>query len=117
MSSEELGRRACSVLAEVFGLEPAALDAILLNCFSHDWSSDPNFFGAYSYVATGGLDASHRMTEPVEETLYFAGEHTDTTGHWGTVHAALRSGLRAAGQILKQVDEGSSIRQEHRKRN
>jgi monoamine oxidase len=40
------------------------------------------------------------MSEPVADTLYFAGEHTDTTGHWGTVHAALRSGLRAAQQIL-----------------
>ena len=39
------------------------------------------------------------MAEPVEDTLYFAGEHTDTTGHWGTVHGALRSGLRAADQI------------------
>jgi monoamine oxidase len=40
------------------------------------------------------------MCMPVNHTLYFAGEHTDTTGHWGTVHAALRSGLRAAGQVL-----------------
>ena len=40
------------------------------------------------------------MAEPVEHTLFFAGEHTDTTGHWGTVHGALCSGLRAAGQIL-----------------
>ena len=40
------------------------------------------------------------MSEPVANTLFFAGEHTDTTGHWGTVHAAMRSGLRAATQIL-----------------
>jgi monoamine oxidase len=39
----------------------------------------------------------------VAETLYFAGEHTDTTGHWGTVHGALRSGLRAAAQILASL--------------
>ena len=40
------------------------------------------------------------MTLPAADTLYFAGEHTDTTGHWGTVHGALRSGLRAARQLL-----------------
>jgi len=40
------------------------------------------------------------LVRPVEDTLFFAGEHTDTTGHWGTVHAAMRSGIRAAGQIL-----------------
>jgi monoamine oxidase len=48
----------------------------------------------------GGLDASRQMSEPVEKTLYFAVEHTDITGHWGTVHAAMRSGLRAAAQII-----------------
>jgi monoamine oxidase len=30
----------------------------------------------------------------------FVGEHTDVTGHRGTVHGALRSGLRAARQVL-----------------
>ena len=44
-------------------------------------------------------DYSAKMTEPVDDTLYFAGEHTDTSGHWGTVHGALRSGLRAATQL------------------
>jgi monoamine oxidase len=39
------------------------------------------------------------MTLPVADTLFFAGEHTDTTGHWGTVHGALGSGLRAAAQL------------------
>jgi predicted flavoprotein YhiN len=42
------------------------------------------------------------MAEPVADTLFFAGEHTDVTGHWGTVHAAMRSGLRAAEQILSR---------------
>jgi predicted flavoprotein YhiN len=51
-------------------------------------------------VPVGGLDASARMCEPVAGTLFFAGEHTDTTGHWGTVHAALRSGLRAGRQAI-----------------
>ena len=50
-----------------------------------------------------------RLVEEIEEQNIrvtaggdgaFAGEHTDTTGHWGTVHAALRSGLRAAQQVL-----------------
>jgi uncharacterized protein with NAD-binding domain and iron-sulfur cluster len=44
------------------------------------------------------------MATPVAETLYFAGEHTDVTGHWGTVHAAIRSGLRAAQQVLNARD-------------
>jgi monoamine oxidase len=100
LSAEELGRRACDTLARVFHLDPAHLSAQLLGCSTHNWQADPNALGAYSYIGTGGLDAPRRMTEPVAETLYFAGEHTDTTGQWGTVHAAQRSGLRAARQVL-----------------
>jgi len=66
----------------------------------HDWFADAYARGAYSYVPAGALDAPERMTHPVEDTLYFAGEHTDVTGHWGTVHAALSAGSRAAAAIL-----------------
>jgi len=52
-------------------------------------------------VPAGALDAPERMTHPVGDTLYFAGEHTDVTGHWGTVHAALQSGTLAAERLLR----------------
>ena len=41
------------------------------------------------------------MALPVGGRLYLAGEHTDVTGHWGTVHGALRSGLRAGAQVVE----------------
>jgi monoamine oxidase len=74
----------------------------LLRWHMHDWQTDPHSLGAYSYVPRGAIDASDHLSQPVEETLFFAGEHTDTTGHWGTVHGALRSGYRAARQLLGQ---------------
>ena len=77
------------------------LPALLTSFYIHDWQSDPYSLGAYSYAPAGALTASDALAIPVENTLYFAGEHTDITGHWGTVHAALRSGLRAASQILE----------------
>jgi len=100
MDVEELGLHACATLSRIFGLEQNYVRERLLGCYTHDWQNDSFSGGAYSYVATGGLDASRQMSEPVENTLYFAGEHTDITGHWGTVHAAMRSGLRAAAQVL-----------------
>jgi monoamine oxidase len=103
MDAEELGHHACATLAKIFGLEHGHVHGLLLGCYTHDWQHDAFSGGAYSYVAAGGLDASRQMTEPVAKTLYFAGEHTDTTGHWGTVHAAMRSGLRAATQILEDL--------------
>ena len=66
----------------------------------HDWSADAHSLGAYTYVPQGAIHASDELSIPVENTLFFAGEHTDTTGHWGTVHGALRSGYRAAAQVL-----------------
>jgi monoamine oxidase len=100
LSAEALGRLACDRLAEVFGLDTAYVREQMLGCSTHNWQADPNALGAYSYIGVGGMDAPARMAEPVAETLYFAGEHTDTTGQWGTVHAAMRSGLRAARQVL-----------------
>jgi monoamine oxidase len=101
LSATQLGELACEALAPIFSLSPEALRSQLLGCFTHDWQRDALVSGAYSYVPAGALDACSKMTIPAEATLYFAGEHTDTTGHWGTVHAAIRSGLRAAGQILR----------------
>jgi hypothetical protein len=87
-------------LSRMYGLSMAELHKRLLSWHAHDWQADPYALGAYSYAPAGSLDASANMTQPVADTLYFAGEHTDTTGHWGTVHGALGSGLRAAAQIL-----------------
>jgi monoamine oxidase len=88
------------VLSAAFGISEAELGRSLSSWHRHDWDADEFARGAYSYVPSGALDAPDKMTNPVEETLYFAGEHTDTTGHWGTVHGAMRSGLRAARQFL-----------------
>ena len=97
---EQVGDAACKELAKIFALPLAMLRGQLILCATHDWQTDPLSCGAYSYVPAGSLDAVLRMATPVKQTLFFAGEHTDTTGHWGTVHAAMRSGIRAAKQVL-----------------
>ena len=99
---DELGSAACVTLAKIFALDEHLVRSALVATYSHDWAADPFARGAYSYVPVGAVDASAAMTEPEADTLFFAGEHTDITGNWGTVHAALRSGLRAAAQILKE---------------
>ena len=96
----ELAKTATQALAALMGVPVEVVREQLRTIHTHNWSADPYARGAYSYVAVGGSDASQRMSEPVEHTLFFAGEHTDTTGHWGTVHGAMRSGLRAAAQVL-----------------
>jgi monoamine oxidase len=88
------------ILSKAFGVCTTALQRLLVSWHTHDWEADEFARGAYSYVPAGALDAPAKLTVPVADTLYFAGEHTDTVGDWGTVHGALRSGLRAARQIL-----------------
>lgn len=99
LSTEDLRGLACRRLADIFSAEVGFVEERLLSFRMHNWTGDPLTRGAYSYVPAGALDASSKMTIPELDTLYFAGEHTDTTGHWGTVHAAMRSGMRAAAQI------------------
>ena len=97
---EQVGDLACRELARIFSLPLDYLRAQLICCATHDWQTDPYSCGSYSYIPARALDAVLELATPVENTLYFAGEHTDLTGHWGTVHAAIRSGQRAAGQVL-----------------
>jgi monoamine oxidase len=89
-----------ATLASLFGSPLNRMRQRLLGSHYHDWHADNYSLGAYSYVPRGAIDASDELSTPVQATLFFAGEHTDTTGHWGTVHAALRSGYRAAEQLL-----------------
>jgi monoamine oxidase len=52
-------------------------------------------------VRVGGEGARERLAEPIEDTLFFAGEATDVE-EAGTVAGALRSGQRAAREVLKK---------------
>ncbi|HEY3656528.1 MAG TPA: NAD(P)/FAD-dependent oxidoreductase [Steroidobacteraceae bacterium] len=91
--------RCLNSLAGIFAVPAAALSDQLVSWHCHDWSTDPFARGAYSYVPCGALSASANIAEPVERTLYFAGEHTSVSGHWGTVHGALQSGEAAAAKV------------------
>lgn len=89
-----------STLAKIFALPLSDIRQMLSSWHMHNWQSDDYARGAYSYVQVGALDAPEKMRVPVEDTLYFAGEHTDVAGHWGTVHAALAAGAAVADQVI-----------------
>ncbi len=97
---EELEDEALGELAKMFTVEDARLRDLLVRTDSHNWQTDPLALGSYSYLPTGALHVPDALSEVIKSTLFFAGEHTDTTGNWGTVHGAMESGLRAAHQVL-----------------
>lgn len=65
-----------------------------------DWSRDPWALGAYSYSAVGMGEARAALRAPLAGALFFAGEAVAEGGHIATVHGALESGRRAAGEVL-----------------
>lgn len=68
--------------------------------FLHNWQRDPFARGAYSYVGVGHNDSARRsLAAPLEDTLFFAGEATNTEGEPATVAGALQSGTRAACEV------------------
>ena len=93
--------RALGALSEFFKIDAKTILGLLDVWYTHNWQADPFSLGAYSYVPSGSLPAVEKLTEPIEDTLYFAGEATDTEGHWGTVHGAMATGVRAARKILE----------------
>ncbi len=98
--TDDLAGRAIAELAQVFQMTAAQVAHELVSWHFHDWTADPFARGAYSYVPVDAIDAPDLMTIPVEDTVFFAGEATDTEGHWGTVHAAITSAKRAVQQML-----------------
>ncbi len=92
--------RGLEVLHHVFEVPLETLRDLVQESFVHDWQSDPYSRGAYSYALADGKEAARRLAAPVQNTLFFAGEATDFSGHNGTVHGAIASGQRAAAELL-----------------
>jgi monoamine oxidase len=100
LSKQALKQTAIESLAELFGQRASRLSSLLERFHAHDWASDPMSRGAYSYVTVGGSRARGLLSKPIEGTLFFAGEATDTSGQASTVAGALASGQRAAEELL-----------------
>jgi monoamine oxidase len=99
--------RSLQTLGRLLGVDPKKLESWLDAAYFHDWQSDPFSRGAYSYGKVGADGAQQSLAAPVENTLFFAGESTDTSGHNGTVHGAIASGYRAAREILQAETKSS----------
>ena len=101
MSKSAIVKRALESLSSLLRVEKSSVQSQLSAAYFHDWDSDPFSCGAYSYVKVGGEGCQQVLGSPISNTLFFAGEATDTSGHNGTVHGAIASGQRAACDILK----------------
>lgn len=96
--------QAIRTLHRLLGVGVSELEGLLEQAYCHNWQTDPFSRGAYSYGIVGGDGAERALAKPINGTLFFAGEATDTGGHNGTVHGAIASGHRAAAEIIRAAD-------------
>ena len=85
-------------LDRIFGGRVATED--VEDAYVADWTTEPFVRGLYSFPLAH-TEPRHReaLAAPLGGKLFFAGEATDLDGHSGTVHGAIESGRRAAGEV------------------
>jgi len=94
-------QNAAEALGQMLGVDSKRIASSLEAAYFHDWQADPFCRGGYSYVMAGGNEKAQReLAAPMENTLFFAGEATNSRGHHATVHGAIASGYRAAAEVL-----------------
>jgi monoamine oxidase len=94
---------AVKALSRMLRISPRSLRAKLRSAHAYDWQRDALARGAYSYLRISAGNARATLARPIDQTLFLAGEATDTTGQAGTVAGALASGRRAARQVLRSL--------------
>jgi monoamine oxidase len=73
------------------------------------WSVDPWARGSYSFLPVGADPALRAaLAEPIDGRLFFAGEATSSTAP-ATVHGALESGRRVAGEVDDVAEAGDVV--------
>jgi monoamine oxidase len=100
---QELVEAALASLSSIFGYSAATLAEWLQAAYAYDWSGDPYSLGAYTYGGVGAAAAKEMLRQPIEGTLFLAGEALAAEGRNATVPGALSSGIRAAVAVLETV--------------
>lgn len=96
LNDAEIIERALTILEE--GLGTTIPDPIASHITR--WTTDPYTLGSYSYIPIGAsLEDMVTLRQSINGRVFFAGEATDDR-YFGTVHGAMRSGIRAAQGIL-----------------
>ncbi|MDX1928004.1 MAG: FAD-dependent oxidoreductase [Pirellulaceae bacterium] len=96
-TDQQIVASAMQALRTMFGKQiPEPLDYQITR-----WASDPLAGGSYSFNPVGATPKSReQLAEPLDNTLYFAGEATERD-YFGTAHGAYLSGVRAANEIME----------------
>ena len=92
-----------TLLAELDLMYDGQATQNFVDSFVMDWGDHPFVRGAYSYNLRGSFGERERIAEPVDNKLFFAGEATNTNGHFQTVHGAVETAYREVIRIIESA--------------
>jgi lysine-specific histone demethylase 1B len=92
-----------ALLQELDSMYSGRASATFVKAHLENWTLHPYIRGAYSYSTVGMGDARKVAAQPIDNTLYFAGEAMNINGHHQTVHGAVETGYIAVMQILETL--------------
>jgi monoamine oxidase len=100
LSDKEILEKALQSLSEIFNVSINLLHLKLKGWYIANWVNDPFSCGGYSYEVVNGKKIRQIIKEPIENTIFFAGEGLYDGPEIGTVEAAFYSGRETAHQII-----------------
>jgi monoamine oxidase len=100
LSEEDILQKALNSLANIFTIQSVELRRMLDHYVVSNWAKDPFCCGGYSYDVVDGNKQKRILKEPVENTVFFAGEGLFEGLEVGTVEAALVNGRETAHKLI-----------------
>jgi monoamine oxidase len=98
--NDALLAEAVKALAYIFRCSQQDIEQQVKTMKVINWGDDPFSRGAYAYKTVDTNSAIAILSQPVHNTIYFAGEAYYNGSEMGTVEAALASGITCAQKIL-----------------
>jgi monoamine oxidase len=99
-SEDEIIEMALGALCYIFNTNKSFLSKNLLAGKVINWQTDPFSLGAYSFATVESTKARKLLAEPIEETIFFAGEALSEGAAMGTLEVALENGIQTAKKLL-----------------
>jgi len=96
--------RALTSLSAMTKTPMAEVRKHLLEARCHLWHQDPLVQGAYSFLKVGAAKSMKELVRPVDNTVYFAGEHCHYQGNHASVDGAIETGYEAAKTIRAEYE-------------
>jgi len=99
---EEILQQSLQSIGNIFKMTADELKDKLVAFDVANWTADPFTRGSYAYDTVGAAGARKILSQPIDDTIFFAGEYLYEGPAMGTVEAALTSGQQAAMQIIQK---------------